>query len=302
MFHLQDINSDSIEPDEKNKRCAPHLKFEKGSCAKLDILHAFAKAHNDTCTDKIPIHEKYLTQKQDLYKKHLVKELSKRYTKNQNNWDKQASNAIKAMKQVYRDEFLYNTFRPDGPEKKNEWLNTMHILNAMRQYEQKYTDFKFLGAVPMDFNEYERFGIKSLDFKKDLIDINKTKIGVVLNLDNHDESGSHWVALYSDLLKNKVYYFDSYGMKPEKRVVKFMDRIGDFCSKHNKTTEITKDYNKERHQREGSEGGIYSMNFILRSLRGDKFEDICQSRIHDSKIEKCRLKYFNNVNKEIFNK
>jgi hypothetical protein len=35
--------------------------------------------------------------------------------------------------------------------------------------------------------------------------------GVVLNLENTDMTGSHWVAFYNDVSTNSIYYFDSYG-------------------------------------------------------------------------------------------
>ena len=45
---------------------------------------------------------------------------------------------------------------------------------------------------------------------------------MVINLDTHDKGGSHWVGLYTDLLKKQIYFFDSYGHKPEKEIKNFM--------------------------------------------------------------------------------
>jgi hypothetical protein len=41
---------------------------------------------------------------------------------------------------------------------------------------------------------------------KDYIDKNITKIGIIFNLDNHNESGSHWVSLFIDLEDKFVLY------------------------------------------------------------------------------------------------
>ena len=62
--------------------------------------------------------------------------------------------------------------------------------------------------------------------RKFMIDIKKGKykLGVIFNLDEHYKSGSHWVALYADLNKDQVYFFDSYGKKPEKRIRKLKAR------------------------------------------------------------------------------
>ena len=48
-------------------------------------------------------------------------------------------------------------------------------------------------------------------------------IGTVFNLDDHDEPGSHWTAMYVELLprcreKPSAYYFDSVGSKPPKEI------------------------------------------------------------------------------------
>ena len=46
----------------------------------------------------------------------------------------------------------------------------------------------------------------------------------VLNLENSNEDGSHWTALYNDKNENFSEYFDSYGMKPPLEVVRFVKR------------------------------------------------------------------------------
>ena len=58
--------------------------------------------------------------------------------------------------------------------------------------------------------------------------------GFVFNLDEHWKSGSHWVALYSDLSKGQIYFFDSYGKRPEKRIRSLVKRISRWChNQHN---------------------------------------------------------------------
>ena len=41
--------------------------------------------------------------------------------------------------------------------------------------------------------------------------------------------GSHWVALFCDLDKNQIY-FDSYGIRPEKRIRNLVKRISKWCT------------------------------------------------------------------------
>ena len=70
------------------------------------------------------------------------------------------------IKQLKDKDLLENTFRPDGPEGKFEWLNTIHINDVMSQYEKKYNDFKFFGAVPIDFDDLPFLGIKDINFNE----------------------------------------------------------------------------------------------------------------------------------------
>jgi hypothetical protein len=52
------------------------------------------------------------------------------------------------------------------------------------------------------------------------------------------------------------------------------------------------DYNKTRHQFKNSECGVYSVNFILRMLKGESFENICSNITSDDKVNECRKQYF----------
>jgi hypothetical protein len=151
---------------------------------------------------------------------------------------------------------------------------------------------------------------------------------MVINLDEHDKSGSHWVALYTDLKKNQVYFFDSFGKKPGKKIKKFINKIisylyykkynnnikiGGMLSDikkltdknirtelknqlFNKLTGFDIRYNTKQHQFGNSECGVYSINFILRLIKGDEtFDDITNNITKDDKINECRKEYFVNT-------
>lgn len=297
------IKSDEVCPkNEKDKRCAPGIRFDAGSCIELSILVKMAEAYNKENDEKegsILLSKNLETLNPRKYKKYLVSEFNKRMGNKcttQKCWSEQKF--IKVMEKQAREELQNYTFRPDGPSGRFEWLNTVNIKQVMGQYEKKYPNFKFLGAVPIDFDDFDDFEIRNLDYKK-LVNSGKTKFGIVFNLDEHDESGSHWVAMYSDFEKGEVFFFDSYGTKPEKRIRKLMRRHSEFIQK-NLGRQIARadynDYNQIRHQYEGSECGVYSINFILRMARGDTFDDVCKSKIPDKKINKCRNLYFGNTN------
>lgn len=283
--------------NDQDKRCAPGRQFEQGSCLTLNGLLKMAESYNRQ-------NEKYEDKKIDLfdgfemvnpvkYKRYLLKQFRNTFKncKNQRCWMSQGF--TKYMEEDDFDTIAKNTFRPDGPKGRFEWLSTTDIDGVMKQYEAVFPDFKFMGAVPMDFDDIEAYGIKTMDFDE-LYKNNIFRIGFVFNLDNHDQSGSHWVSMFTDLKKGQVYYFDSYGIVPEPRVRKLIRRIITFMKKNGITNPIT-NYNKTEHQQEGSECGVYSINFILRLLNDESFETICKTRIPDKAVNKCRLVYFNNT-------
>jgi hypothetical protein len=54
-------------------------------------------------------------------------------------------------------------------------------------------------------------------------------------------------------------------------------------------------YNKVQQQYKNSECGVYSVNFIIRLLEGESFDNICNNIIKDDKMNKNRKIYFRNA-------
>ena len=262
-----------------NLKCAPGKEFSNDSCMSLNVLIGMAEAHNKECyenntTDKlIDMHHSYAVYNASKYKKYLVAKFSKLYSDECD--DQQClikQPFVKRMNKAQQEELTEFTFRPEGPTGRFDWLSTTNINDVMKQYENTHTNFKFLGAVPIDFDDIKELGISKLDLS-DLLKNNINKLGIVFNLDESWKSGSHWVASYADLENGYIYFFDSYGVPPEKRIRKLMRRIAKFMQKELKIKPVA-DYNRVRHQFEGSECGVYSINFILRMLDGEPFDDI----------------------------
>jgi hypothetical protein len=293
-------NNDDTNITINNEQCAPNIKNDGISCLSLEKLIKIVNAYNDNAKKN---NKNQIIIKNN--KKYLIKELTSRLKdvcKSQVCWLN--LNFVKLLNDKDIQEY---TFRPVGPRDVRDWLSTLDIDNIINQYYKIYFDFIFFGAIPIDFDDLPQLGIKDLDFNK-LINDKKTKIGIVFNLDEHYKSGSHWVALYADIDPNKdnyIYYFDSYGIPPEKRIKILIDRIYNFCSNNKqsfkkqnggKLNKIVKyEYNNIRHQFKGSECGVYSINFILRLLKGEKFKDITTNITTDDEISKCRQVYFNKL-------
>ena len=53
-------------------------------------------------------------------------------------------------------------------------------------------------------------------------------------------------------------------------------------------------YNKKQHQFKNSECGVYSMNFIIRLLNGETFDNIIGNITKDEAMNECRQVYFRN--------
>ena len=293
----------------EDNKCAPTKKYNNGSCFTIEDLKKISIAYN-LHLDKGRVEGKKINISDN--KRDLLKQLTKNLENvcdDQICWLKQ--DFIKKMKDK---DILNNTFRPDGPEGKFEWLNTLHINDVMSQYEEKYKDFKFFGAVPIDFDDLPFVGIREIDYDE-LFNSGIKKLGFVFNLDEHWQSGSHWVALFSDLDKNQIYFFDSYGIRPEKRIRNLVERISkwcyskDYCKnecseldltdsfmnkdyKNKIESKLNVEYNHNRHQFKNSECGVYSLNFILRLLNGESFENITKNGLLDDDVNLCRDVYF----------
>jgi hypothetical protein len=286
-----------------NNNCAPGKDMKEGSCYTLTDLLLITKSYNSIYKkDKILI-------KKD--KKYLLKNLLSKMNNKYNCKNSQScwinTNVVKKLN---NREIEKNTFKPKGPKKQYEWLSTSDINNVMSQYEKKYNNFKFFGAVPYDFEELPGLDIYNLNFN-DLANKKINKFGTVINLDEHTSNGSHWVSLYTDLNKNQIYFFDSFGNKPGSRIRKFTTKILThmYNKKYNKNLntkqflELTDKnnkqfeyfdvrYNKKQHQFKNSECGVYSMNFLIRLLNGETFNNITENITADKEMNICRNVYF----------
>jgi hypothetical protein len=304
-------SKDMFIPNQEHLKCAPSKVYSEGSCFTTESLHKIAQAYNNYIGA-----ESNKLINLNLTKSDLVKELTNRITNC--GTDQLCWLDVDWIKRIKDTDIHKNTFRPKGPQGRFKWLSTTNINEIMKQYEDKYNDFKFLGAVPYDFEDLTQLNIGGLDF--DELTVQTKRVGLVINLDEHWKRGSHWVGLFADFSKDQILYFDSYGTKPKKRISEFVKKIALWCFKRhhmgiqkggnedlefidtesqfmrpnkNKYEEsMNIDYNKTRHQFKNSECGVYSVNFILRMLKGESFENICSNITSDDKVNECRKQYF----------
>jgi len=276
-------------------KCAPHLEFENGSCIPLELLIEMAEAYNNYKSNdesrKIKLDSKLDALYPDDYKKYLLYEFNKRFDGDQKDWIN--SKYLELMSEESKDHLENKVFRPSGPQGRFDWLSTLDINKVLYQYEEKYPDFKFLGAVPLDFIELDYLPFKNLNIRE-LQEDNTNKFGVIFNTDKSHQSGKHWISLFVDLSKGQIYFSDSMGTRPPKEVSDFMKIVQNYLEEK-KISEIDVRHNKTQHQKGNSECGVYSINFILRLLKGKSFDHITSKRLSDDQVNKCRIKYFSNL-------
>lgn len=306
-----------------NTQCAANINFIGNSCYPIEVLEEMIK---DLCNSddfknvKVKYYDKVekedslinvmnlnkinkLKNKNEIeYKKFIVDILNQ--VMDNIKMEKTSGKGYKNMKKQYnwlliplfknlRNKYTRNDFfRPKGPKIGHQWLSNYDIIDIMNQYEKVYKDYKFLGAVPRDFDNFEKWNFSNKDYNNFYENGNKkNRFGIIFNLDLSNQSGSHWTALFFDMNKKQIYYQDSVGKPPKNEFIKLMNSIEKQMGDN-----VEKIISKTKHQKGGSECGVYSTSFILRLLNGENINDIMDNIVDDDTINKCRNYYFNDEN------
>jgi hypothetical protein len=275
----------------KLEKCAPRTKDETldFTCYTKDALEKMKNVWNSRHPD-VKILE---TNVREIWKK--LKSYMSTSCNKESCWlrNKEISSGLEKS-------ILNNTFAPYQPMewKKNpyEWLSSVDIQKVMKQYENTYKCFDFIGPSPIDFDEHKLYGecvweeLCKFNLIKE-IKKGKNKIGIIFNTDPHTKSGAHWIALFINAKKKKIVYMDSYGDKPPKEINALAKRIQIQSSKLGEQYEYVK--TNMRHQYSNSECGMYCLYFIIQSLKDKSWTYFNNHRISDKKMKKLRKIYFN---------
>jgi hypothetical protein len=159
-----------------------------------------------------------------------------------------------------------------------EWLSSIDIDAVEKQFASLFSDYYYVGTVPIDFGKKSETGACIVDSLcslniEGLYNKGYRRIGIVFNTDVSTGPGQHWIALYCDIRPELVFprvtFFDSYAERPSKEVINLMKRwkiSWDATKIHSKPMATT--YNKTRHQYENSECGMYCLYFHFCCLLG----------------------------------
>ena len=199
---------------------------------------------------------------------------------------------------------IAESFAPESPpewkKNPNEWLSSVDIMNVMKQYEKAYKCFDFIGPTPIDFDTRKLYGECVWDelcnfSLEEQIKNGKTKIGIIFNTDPHNKPGQHWISMFINIKKNKIFFFDSTGDKPSPQIMTLANRIKEQGLALTPKRKIKFDSNEGiEHQYGNTECGIYSLYFIVHMLEDKLTEHYLKTHIlKDEYMNKFRHIYFN---------
>lgn len=276
--------------------CSPDISssIAKNTCFSLSQLKILVKQYNKHFPDKIKLNSKSSSNT-------ILSTLNSKLKpligdNNQHLWP----DYLLSLSPNYELEHISETaLVPKKPEswKKNPntWLTNFDIDAILDKYDNatKY-QYKYLGTKPIDFAEINQnqcsFDQNCRINIKDIISENKKFMGLILNLDRHNESGSHWVSLFfcidPTLKSYGIYYYDSYSGKMPKIVCQY---ITDIQKQLYKIYKKKPDFytNNVRHQYGNSECGMFSICYQIRWLnylkknKNATFKDIIHVKIND---------------------
>lgn len=281
----------------KKMNCSPYVRgktVSNNTCYTDTILLQIKNAYNK---DPKNANNKIQTNNPIV----ILEELKKRLLHVCNKEDCWLS-LLSNKQQQYLDETV---FAPDKPKEwytnPNEWLSNFDILNVLKQYEKSHTNFVFIGPTPIDFDSR----IKNSCVWNDLCNFslneyikrNVTKIGIIFNLDKHNQSGSHWVSMCINIPKRFIFYFDSACNKTPKEIKNFVKRIQRQGMELNCPLNYIENY-PNQHQQSNTECGMYSLYFIITMIDDkislkNKIKLFKHKKIADKDVEKLRNVYFN---------
>lgn len=204
---------------------------------------------------------------------------------------------------------------PEWKDNPYEWLSNFDIEDSMYLYEDDPSfQFKMIGVFPVDFAVNRGFFGQCLYQETCSIDFQKLRkrgyryAGMVINMDSHDEPGSHWTALFivldPKLPSYGAYYYNSVPNEPPKEVDAYMKMLQKKAEEDAPGVPFQLAHNTYRHQYKNTECGMFSIAYLVRWLvllrKNPKttFERVVKIKIHDEDVHKLRKMLFRKSHKK----
>jgi hypothetical protein len=181
-------------------------------------------------------------------------------------------------------------FLPSMPsswkDNRTEWLSSMDLSSIMKQYESAYPFFRFIGPVPIDF--LDKNTTNGTCHSQELCELRLPSpkfpmIGIIFNLDKHNEPGSHWVSMMIHSDKQEMWYYDSQCQAPPPQIYQFAS-LYPFFTLH---------VNTIRHQYKTTECGMFCIFFLKSCIEKRSFQEFQTFSINDESMNHSRELFFN---------
>ncbi len=208
-------------------------------------------------------------------------------------WEQTLSNEEKYNNQALGRK-VYLCFRP-LIDKKMNWLHADAITDALRVYEQN---------EELSFACYGPY-IAGYEFTEALLKRTAKHYAFVFNTSTTISqerlfSGSHYVVVFIDIIRNQVDYYDSKGTMPNEMIKKSICCILKVIKNHNPELCMEVNFTRKRKQLGSNACAIYVVHFVVQRLLGKSFEDFNDEYLPDKQIEKYRKIYWTVVDKPLF--
>lgn len=188
--------------------------------------------------------------------------------------------------------------RPSRPPAWNAdpdtWLSSVDIERVLRQYEQVWPDFSFAGVVPRDFHTVRANNkcVYACDFDVDgYVRRGKKRIAYVVNLDAHGQPGSHWVALWVDMVRKGIFYYDSTGSAPPRDVLRFIAHVRRVAKASR--IDLVPAVNTIERQFQNNECGVFALTFVALMLETEMtFDETVRVMGNDDHMKLMRYVFY----------
>lgn len=190
-------------------------------------------------------------------------------------------------------DFAALRLKNSGPRNTNEWLSNDDIDGYFKKLETQYPKFKAIPYQMIDFPtqvHHQSKQITQLDFLKEY-DQGKRYFGAAINTDVSSGTGIHWFAFFVDLSSKPctIEFFDSTGNPMDSTVREWAMKLQQKLASRMPCNIIE---NRQQHQHENSECGVYTSFYIFARLSGMSFKDFQKEKINDARIAEFRKGLF----------
>ena len=182
------------------------------------------------------------------------------------------------------------------------WLSSDDIENVLVQVEKAHADTKLIGIFPADIcnpqNQFwvprcKKAWVKQHGGALDIKELSKQmifKLMYVFNTDLSIGGGKHWISLFVDIKKKRMYFYDSNMEPPPNLIQKYIDTL----ISHGKKCQINFKLERNMKQNQYADGqcGPYVIRMLTGLVEGYNFKDLWSKFPNDEEMQDYRRSFF----------